>query len=718
MRVFRYLAGHKAALLLVFVLLVAQAACELSLPRLTSSIVDVGIQQSGVEHVAAEGLTSRSHDLIAMLLSGEDARIFEQAYEPGDAGDYVLTAFGREHLADLDRMMELPLVAIHDQASLTATPVDLEQMLIGYESGAITHEDVDAWASELRERLDAPTRSLMPQKAIASAIAEYSLLGYDLMGIQMGYLLRCGGAMLGLTLCAMAFAILVGLIAARTGSAIGRDLRRSLFARVVSFSEAEVGRFSAASLITRGTNDIQQVQMVSIMLMRMVLYAPILALGGIVMVVATNAMLGWVVVAALGVLLVVMLVLFRVTMPRFKLMQRLIDKVNLVSREMLEGMPVIRAFDRQGFEEARFEEASSALRATQLFTNRAMSFMMPTMMLLMNLTSIAIIWFGGIQVGDGVTQTGDLIAFITYSMVIIMGFLMIGMVSIMLPRASVASERVDEVIACEPSIVDPVGPEVRVEGGVPLLAFEDVSFAYDEGSEPVLEHVSFRVEEGEDFAIIGSTGSGKTTILKLIERFFDAGSGAILVDGRDVRSWPLAELRAQFGYVPQRAFLFAGSVDTNVAYGDEGMPEHSVLRALETAQAASFVSEMPGGTSAPIAQGGTNVSGGQRQRLAIARAIASEHRVLLFDDSFSALDYLTDARLRHALEERFPATTRITVAQRIATVMGADRILVLEEGRVVGCGTHAQLMDACAEYRAIALSQLSAEEAGRMGGAS
>lgn len=714
MRIFRYLAKHKIALVLVFVLLIAQAACELSLPSLTSSIVDVGIQQRGIEKVVPQGMTAKTHDLLDMLLDQEDEELISQSYAKTDDGTYALTEWGREHEPEIEHALMLPLVMIHDPASITTAPVDLEEMLMRSEAGELSKADITAYMQQTEASMDEGARSLLPQRALSSVASEYSLLGLDLDAIQMNYLLTCGAAMLALTLCGMAFAIGVGFVAARTGAFIGRDLRRALFARVVSFSEAEINRFSAASLITRGTNDIQQIQMVSIMLMRVILYAPILALGGIIMVISTNAELGWVVVCAIIVLLCVLFVLFRVTMPRFKRMQRLIDKVNLISREMLEGMMVVRAFDRKDHEEERFEGASRDLRSTQLFTNRAMSFMMPTMMLVMNLTSIAIIWFGGQQVDMGMTQTGDLIAFITYSMVIIMGFLMIGMVAIMLPRASVASERVDEVIETQPSVVS--RPDARAlsktDPPKPLLAFENVSFRYGDESGCALEDVSFQIEEGMTFAIVGSTGSGKTTLVKLLLRFFDPSQGRILLDGHDMRDVPLEELRSQFGYVPQKAFLFSGTIDTNVAYADEGMPRAHVMHALDIAQATEFVSQMPKGVITPIAQGGSNVSGGQRQRLAIARAIARQRRVLLFDDSFSALDYATDAALRASLRSEFSHLTQIVVAQRISTVMEADRILVLEEGRVVGCGTHAHLMKSCPEYAEIALSQLSPEEAG------
>lgn len=696
MRIFAYLFRHKAAMAVVLVLLVCQAACDLALPALTSQIVDVGIQQSGVERVTCEVMTKRTHDEVAGMLSGADRVLFESAYdEDGDL--YRLNARGREEVSALDEMLARPLVALHAEGA----------------DGSDRHGDSAGFVRDSEE-------SLLEQRAISATIAEYEAAGYDLTGIQFAYLARVGGLMAALAAAGMIVAILVSLVASRTGARIGYDLRSRLFSQVVAFSEKEIGAFSAASLITRGTNDVQLVQNVSIMLMRMVLYAPILALGGIVMVMATSAELGWVVVVAVVVVFVAIGVLFKVTMPRFKAMQKLIDRVNLVSREMLNGMPVVRAFGRQDHEQRRFDEASEDLMRTQLFTNRAMSFMMPAMMLVMNGTTVAIVWFGGLQVSRGVLQTGDLIAFITYSMVIIMGFLMLGMMAIMLPRANVAAERIDEVIACAPSVKDPsrdasghsTSCGARIE-------FRDVSFGYggDDACEKVLDHVSFVAEPGTTLAIIGATGAGKSTVLKLVERFYDVDAGAVLVDGVDVRDVPQAHLRAQLGYVPQKSFLFSGTIASNVAYGNESADDARICEALRVAQASEFVEEKDEGLQFEVAQGGTNVSGGQRQRLAIARALAVDARALLLDDSFSSLDYRTDLALRRGLAEARPCVTRIIVAQRIATVMDADRIVVLEEGRVVGAGTHAELLRECPQYREIALSQLSETELSLEGGA-
>lgn len=536
--------------------------------------------------------------------------------------------------------------------------------------------------------------------------------GTDLFPMQMAYLGRIGLVMLAVAALAMALDVAVSFVASRTGAKIGRDLRSRLFARVVSFSEGDINRFSAASLITRGTNDVVLIQNVCTMMLRMVLYAPILAIGGVIMVMVTNPQMGWIVVAAVALVFAVIAVLFRFTLPRFKVMQKLIDRVNLVAREMLTGMSVVRAFNRGGYEEERFDDASARLMRTQLFTNRAMAAMMPAMMLIMNLTSVAIVWFGAQAVGANTLQTGDLIAFITYAMVIIMGCLMMGMISIMLPRADVAAQRVSEVLACEPSVRDPETPgeNVPVASGGARIEFSHVSFRYEDDAADVLHDVSFAVEPGEVCAIVGSTGSGKSTVVKLIERFFDVSEGSVLVDGVDVRNWSQAELRLQLGYVPQKAFLFKGDVASNVGYGDEEADADAIRAALAAADALSFVDDRKEGLAAPIAQGGSNVSGGQRQRLAMARALVRRPRAYLFDDSFSALDYATDARVRAALSAYASGATQLIVAQRISTVLAADRIVVLDEGRVVGLGTHGELMEGCAAYREIALSQLTEEE--------
>ena len=713
MRIVRYLKNSKIAVALIVCLLIVQAFTDLALPNYTSQIVDVGIQQSGVEHAATEEMTARTHDLVAMMLPEGDEKTFEAAYDETDQGTYKLNAQGEREQAELDRMVSLPLVAIHYSHQIP--DLDLDQALQAYQAGAVQKQQILDMLDEAKEQMGDMGDSIVDQQAIAAARAEYEQLGYNLSDMQMRYLVRIGLTMLGLAALGMAVAILVGFIASRTAAKVGATLRAKLFRQVVSFSDAEVQSFSAASLITRGTNDIQLVQMVTVMLLRMVLYAPILAIGGIIMVSRTNLAMSWIIVLAVVVIGVLIVVLMKVAMPKFKIMQKLIDRVNLVSREILTGLPVIRAFDRQPFEEQRFDEASTRLMKTQLFTNRVMTFMMPLMMLIMNGVSVLIVWVGGSYIDNGTIQTGDLIAFITYAMVIIMGFLMIGMISIMLPRADVAAQRVDEVLSKQPTICDPApgkarDAELAGRTGGARIVFDDVSFKYGDSAECVLENLDFACEPGQTTAIIGSTGSGKSTVVKLIERFYDVTCGSITVDGVDVRDVSQEALRAQLGYVPQKAFLFSGTIQSNIAYSDEGMPEERVELAAQVAQAADFIASKAEGLDAEVSQGGTNVSGGQRQRLAIARALATEARAYLFDDSFSALDYKTDAALRQELHTRLGGKTVVIVAQRISTILHADKIVVLDDGRIVGQGTHDELMESCEEYREIAMSQLSAEE--------
>ena len=714
MRIIKNLAQHKLVVLLIVVLLCVQAACDLALPNYTSDIVDTGIQQQGVQDVAAEQLTGRTHDLVAMMLPEPEEQMFADAYAQNEDGTYSLTESGKRDRAALDDAMALPMTVTcyADQIA----ELDLDQVKAAYDQGMIGKDDIQAMLDRARGSMGDMADTLIAQQGLAAARAEYEQLGYDLDAMQMDYLVATGAKMLGLAALGMVIAVMVGFLASRTAAKVGRSLRERLFNQVVGFSDAEIQSFSAASLITRGTNDVQLVQMVTVMLLRMVLYAPILAIGGIIMIARTDLSMGWIIIAAVAAIAVIMGVLMKVAMPKFKIMQKLIDRVNLVSRELLTGLPVIRAFGREQHEEARFDDANTRLMKTQLFTNRVMTFMMPLMMLIMNLVSVGIIWFGGHAIDAGNLQTGDLIAFITYSMVIIMGFLMIGMLSIMLPRADVAAQRIDEVLECKPSIADPEPGKAKDAligaNGLPgaRIAFENVSFRYSDGAECVLEDVSFTCEPGKTTAIIGSTGSGKSTVLKLAERFHDVTSGRITVDGVDVRDVSQHALRAQLGYVPQAAFLFSGTIASNVGYGVDDADEDRIRAAADVAQASDFIAERPEGLATPISQGGTNVSGGQRQRLAIARALATDARAYLFDDSFSALDYKTDAALRHELSSRLGGKTVVIVAQRISTVLNADQIVVLDDGRVVGAGTHEQLMKSCQEYREIAMSQLSEEE--------
>lgn len=785
MRIIQYLKSSKVAVLLITLLLIVQAFADLSLPRYTSDLVDVGIQQGGIEHASPDEMSADTFNYICMLAGEDTEQVIRDSYEQNTAGEneasagengtragenearnYTLSEYGKENRAELDSAIALPLVLVHmsdimgdasssdasssgasasdassgvsgksnnaayslssseapsssgdvtalAQSAMQSGSFDWAQLYSAYESGAISKAEIQSFIDQARQAYGAIDDSLIQQQAIEAVKAEYEALGMDLGAIQLQYLAWLGAQMLGVAALMMAASISVGFVASRTAAKIARNLRERLFEKVVSFSDAEVQSFSAASLITRGTNDIQQIQMVLVMLLRMVLYAPILAIGGIIMVSQTNLAMSWIIVLAIVVIGIVIALLMALALPKFKIMQKLIDRVNLVSREMLTGMSVIRAFDRQEYEEARFDEASTALYKTQLFTNRVMTFMMPTMMLVMNGVSVLIVWVGGSYIDSGVIQTGDMIAFITYSMVIVMSFLMISMIAIMLPRADVAAQRVNEVLDTENSIHDPEESQVeKLDKNAKGLSveFDNVTFAYNEGSDPVLKDISFVAELGKTTAIIGSTGSGKSTIMKLIERFYEVTQGAIRVGGVDVRSMKQHELRRELGYVPQKAFLFSGTIESTIAYANEDMDEDRVRKAADIAQATEFITAKEQGFESEISQGGTNVSGGQRQRLSIARALASDARVLLFDDSFSALDYATDARLRHALATEAAGKTVLVVAQRIATVLNADKILVLEDGELVGSGTHKELLSTCPTYREIAQSQLSEEE--------
>lgn len=715
MRIIRYLKESKAAFAVVVVLLMIQAFADLSLPRYTSDLVDVGIQQQGIEHAAPEEMSDETFRSVCMLASRDDEDFIVSCYDRVDA-TWRLNDRGRRCRDELDGRIALPLVLSHHASSspdaVSAAPFDMAALRAAYDSGAVSKGEVIAAVDALREAFPTVDDALIEQQAVSVARAEYERLGYDMGALQMDYLARVGMRMLGVVALMACAAIGVGYAASRTAAQTARRLRERLFEKVLSFGDADVRRFSAASLITRGTNDIQQVQMVVVVLLRVVLYAPILAIGGIYMVSRTNASMGWVIALAVAAVFAIVGVLFVAAMPKFKAMQVLIDRVNSVAREILTGLPVIRAFGRREHEEGRFDGVSRALMQTQLFTNRVMTFMMPSMMLVMNAVSVLIVWVGGHAIDDAAMQTGDMIAFITYSMVVIMSFLMIGMVSVMLPRADVAARRIDEVLEFPCSVSDPehpVSPTYACASGV-CIEFDDVTFAYDAQGAPALEHVSFTAEAGKTTALVGPTGSGKSTVIKLIERFYDASSGAVYVDGVDVRAMRQSDVRAMFGYVPQKAFLFSGTVADVVAYGDPSMDDARLRSAARTAQADAFVLRREGGYEAPVLQGGTNVSGGQRQRLAIARAIAVDARGYLFDDSFSALDYETDAAVRAALADDLAGKTKLIVAQRISTVLHADKIVVLDDGKVVGQGTHDALMRDCPTYREIAFSQLSEDE--------
>ena len=724
-KIFKQLGRHWAACLAVVALLVVQAYCDLSLPDYTSKIVDTGIQQGGIESPVPDTIRDTTLQALELLMSEQDAVLAEQWYSAPDAdGVRALSHDATAAMSELENAFATPDVVLYMAAAQnaataagttdTVTPTSYDLDAVATQFAAM------AQAPGAREMLQAQLADAAPQDdSVADSLSSQAMLlvalEYDAQGIahdvQMSYLLRTGGQMLALTLLMVAVAIAVGFIASRVSAAIGRDLRRDVFKTVVGYSNAEIEKFSTASLITRTTNDIQQVQFTCVILLRMVAYAPILGIGGILHVASGNTGLEWIIFVAVAALLVLITVLMNVAMPKFKQMQTLVDRLNLVSREILTGIMPIRAFSREKFEEERFDKANTDLMKTQLFTNRTMVAMMPFMTLIMNGTSLLIVWFGGKAMDLGNMQVGEMIAFITYTMQIVMSFLMLSMVAVMLPRAGVAADRIDEVIKTPAAIHDPAAPKALPEGGTKgVVAFNDVSFRYPGSDEDALEHISFTAKPGQTTAIIGSTGCGKSTLLNLIPRFYDVSEGSVTIDGVDVRDMSQAQLHDQLGYVPQKGVLFSGTIDSNLKFGGDHITDADVRGAAEIAQAAEFISAKPEGYNAPIAQGGSNVSGGQKQRLSIARAIAKHPQIYLFDDSFSALDYKTDVALRRALKAQTDNATVIIVAQRISTVLHANQILVLDEGRIVGKGTHAQLMESCPEYQEIARSQLSQKE--------
>ena len=722
-KIFKQLGRHWAACLAVVALLVVQAYCDLSLPDYTSKIVDTGIQQGGIESPVPDTIRDTTLQALELLMTEDDAALADAAYGDPDA-DGVRMLNSDADTAALESAFTTPDIVLYMAAAQnaataagttdTVTPTSYDLDAVATQFAAM------AQAPGAREMLQAQLADAAPQDdSVADSLSSQAMLlvalEYDAQGIahdvQMSYLLRTGGQMLALTLLMVAVAIAVGFLASRVSAAIGSDLRRDVFKTVVGYSNAEIEKFSTASLITRTTNDIQQVQFTCVILLRMVAYAPILGIGGILHVASGNTGLEWIIFVAVAALLVLITVLMNVAMPKFKQMQTLVDRLNLVSREILTGIMPIRAFSREKFEEERFDKANTDLMKTQLFTNRTMVAMMPFMTLIMNGTSLLIVWFGGKAMDLGNMQVGEMIAFITYTMQIVMSFLMLSMVAVMLPRAGVAADRIDEVIKTPAAIHDPAAPKALSEGGTKgVVAFNDVSFHYPGSDEDALEHISFTAKPGQTTAIIGSTGCGKSTLLNLIPRFYDVSEGSVTIDGVDVRDMSQAQLHDQLGYVPQKGVLFSGTIDSNLKFGGDHITDADVRGAAEIAQAAEFISAKPEGYNAPIAQGGSNVSGGQKQRLSIARAIAKHPRIYLFDDSFSALDYKTDVALRRALKAQTDNATVIIVAQRISTVLHANQILVLDEGRIVGKGTHAQLMESCPEYQEIARSQLSQKE--------
>ena len=712
-KIFQYLGRYKRAVLCIILLLVAQAYCELSLPQYMSDIVDVGIQQGGIAHVSPDEMREETLENIVLFLEKEDEKILRDSYTKQENGNYRRNNLNQEELEALDEMLGVPLAVM--QSMMENMNLDGKTLQKMAEQGQITREQILKLEQQAMEGMGEGNSSLIAQRAGLAVRNEYEALGWNLGDYQNRYMFRTGGKMLAMAIVMMAASVFTGLLAARISARIGMKLRGQVFQKVVSFSNCELEQFSTASLITRCTNDIQQVQMVEFILLRMVIYAPIIGIGGILKVMNTRTGMGWIIGVAVGSIILLVGILMSVTMPKFKKMQTLVDRLNLVSREILTGISVIRAFSREKFEEKRFEGASRDLMKTQLFTSRVMSMMMPAMMLIMNCITVLIVWFGSEGVDLGNLQVGAMMAFITYTMQIVMAFLMITMVSVMLPRAGVAARRIDEVLRTEETVNDPVCPAAEPEGGWKgAVAFEDVSFVYPGAEEPAVSHISFKAEPGKTTAIIGSTGCGKSTLLNLIPRFYDVTEGRITLDGVDIRDLSQKELRNTIGYVPQQGFLFSGTIASNLQFAGN-VTEADMKEAAEIAQAESFILEKEERYGSPIAQGGTNVSGGQKQRLSIARAIAKNPGVLLFDDSFSALDYKTDVALRKALTKKTTEAAVIIVAQRISTILHADQIIVLEDGKIAGMGTHEELMKNCETYQEIAASQLSEQELKKTG---
>ena len=713
-RLFKYMGMYWKAVLLILLLLCGQAYCDLSLPGYTSDIVNVGIQQGGIEESVPKAISKEKMGQLLMFLDDDSKQEVLDAYEEDettyDKEAYVLKESLQKNdqkYNNLKDLLSMPMMACTAMESDSAMSEQVQQMM---QAAQHNPQILQQTMGQMEEKFGDLPDTILDQAAISYVKGAYQDLGMDMDHIQLHYLFTTGAKMLFLAFCGMAISILVGLLASRVGASAGRNLRSRVFRKVVGFSNNEFDHFSTASLITRSTNDIQQIQMLMVMLLRIVLYAPILALGGVYKVFQTNVSMSWIIALAVILIGLVVLVLFTVAMPKFKSMQTLVDKLNLVTREILTGLSVIRAFDTEKHEEERFDQANRNLTKTNLFVNRAMTFMMPVMMLIMNGVSVLIVWTGSHGISDGQMQVGDMMAFIQYTMQIIMGFLMICMISIMLPRAAVSAERVDEILTSETMIHDPEQPKRLTDAEKGVLKFDHVSFRYPGAEEEVLSDISFTAEPGKTTAIIGSTGSGKSTLLNLIPRFYDVTEGKITLGGKDIRDISQRDLREELGYVPQKGVLFSGTIGSNIMYGNPNGSEQEMIEAAQVAQAEEFIETKKHRYESHIAQGGANVSGGQKQRLSIARAIAKHPQVFLFDDSFSALDYKTDAVLRQALKEHTENATVLIVAQRISTILHADQILVLDDGKIAGAGTHEELLKSCEVYQQIAASQLSEEE--------
>ena len=747
-KILKHLKPFIGAIFISFVLLFVQAICDLSLPDYMSNIVNVGIQQGGVENAVPEVIRASEFDKLLIFMNDEEKSLVKDSYtlldkntlsteeydnyvkkypELANQNLYKLDTKNKEDIKSLNTIMGKPIMMtmilekqadgseVEDNLLSEDTSNPMTELLSKIPEGtdifqvlsSMPEDQLDSMLTKIDEKIGATPEMMITQSATTYIKSEYSTIGINTEKLQSNYILVAGAKMIGIALISMAATVAVGFIAARMAASLGRNLRKDVFTSVVGFSNNEFDHFSTASLITRSTNDIQQIQMLVVMLIRTVFYAPILGAGGILKVLGTKTNMGWIIGVAVLSLLTIVAVLFGLAMPKFKIVQKLVDKVNLVTRESLTGMLVIRAFSTQKYEEKKFDKANKDLTKTNLFVTRVTSIMMPLMMLIMNSISLLIVWVGAHRINDGLLQVGDMMAFIQYTMQIIMSFLMISMVSVILPRAAASVQRIAEVLSTDVSIKDIENPKSFDKSEKGIIEFKNVSFRYPGAEEDVLDNINFIAKPGETTAFIGSTGSGKSTLINLIPRFYDATEGEILVDGVNIKDVSQHDLREKIGYVPQKGILFSGTIESNLKYGDENLSEEGMIKAAKVAQA---ISSKESGFDTEIAQGGTNVSGGQKQRLSIARALAKNPEIFIFDDSFSALDFKTDATLRKALKAETSGSTMLIVAQRISTIMNAEQIIVLDEGKVVGKGTHSELMKNCEVYKQIALSQLSKEE--------
>lgn len=767
-KIFKHLKNSSFMIILIILLLAGQASCELSLPTYTSNIINIGIQQGGIENVAPNVIRAEQMEKLFIFmnnenkdtvlnnykllskksLSSEEYNKYKEDYPAIEKEDlYVLNTKDKETIEKLDNILGKPELIVYglesdnessemiknqmtknmSQQNMTANINNSEDTLpSGIQNSSMNmdlkNEDIltiltsmpkeqkDTMIKEIDKQFVNLPEMMISQGAISFVKSEYNEIGIDTDSLQTKYIINTGAIMIGITILSMIAAIFVGFLASRVGASLGRELRSKTFEKVMRFSNKEMTEFSTASLITRSTNDIQQIQMMTVMILRMVFFAPFMALGGLYKVLSTNNSMTWIIgVAILGVLTIV-IILFATVMPRFKIIQNLVDKLNLVTREILTGLPVIRAFSTERFEEQRFDNVNKDLTKVNMFVNRMMACMMPGMMLVMNLISVLIVWVGAKNIDTGAMQVGDMMAFIQYTMQIVMSFLMISMISVILPRAAVSAKRINEVLEKDIVIKEDKTPKTFDENKKGLVEFKNVSFKYPDADEDVLSNINFTAKAGETTAFIGSTGSGKSTVINLIPRFHDVTEGEILVDGVNIKNASLHDLREKIGYVPQKGVLFSGTIDSNLRYGKKDATSEEIRKAAKIAQSLDFIMEKENNFESEISQGGSNVSGGQKQRLSIARAIAKNPEIFIFDDSFSALDFKTDAKLRKTLKSETKDATVLIVAQRISTIINADQIIVLDEGRVVGKGTHKELLKNCEIYKEIALSQLSKEE--------